>query len=218
MAIVYQHKRKDNGEVFYIGIGKNESRAYVKHEGSRGPAWRDYSSKHHYIVEITHKDICWEEACAIEKYLISFYGRKDLGMGKLVNMTNGGEGVTNVSSESKNKMSNAKKGVTLSESHRKNIGLASKKRWNDDEFRRKAIDSMKGWHHSEQTKNKLSEVKKGIPTWSKGKKHSEDHKLKNSLSKIGKKFKKIECVHCGRFVAISKINQWHNDNCKLKNK
>jgi hypothetical protein len=218
MAIVYQHKRKDNDEIFYVGIGKNESRAYVKYEGSRGPAWRNYISKYEYVIEITHKDISWEEACSIEKYLISFYGRKDLGLGKLVNMTNGGEGITNVSRDSKNKMSNAKKGVRLSESHRRNIGLASKKRWDDEEFRRKAIELMKGRHHSEETRKKLSELKKGKPTWSKGKTHSDEHKRKNSESKIGKTFKKVECIHCGRFVAISKINLWHNDNCKLKNK
>ena len=31
MAIVYRHIRLDKNEVFYIGIGKTEKRAYEKH-------------------------------------------------------------------------------------------------------------------------------------------------------------------------------------------
>lgn len=91
MAIVYIHKRKSDNEVFYVGIGKDEKRAYSKH--SRGKFWKSYVSKYQYNVEITHRDIIWEEACVIEKYLISFYGRRDLGLGLLVNQTDGGEGI-----------------------------------------------------------------------------------------------------------------------------
>jgi hypothetical protein len=102
MAIVYQHRRKDNNKVFYVGIGKHEKRAFNK--SRRYKPWKDLIKNHDYIVEITHKDIIWEEACAIEKYLIAFYGRRDLGLGELVNMTDGGEGVKNLSQESRSKM------------------------------------------------------------------------------------------------------------------
>jgi hypothetical protein len=102
MAIVYQHKRKDTQEVFYIGIGKSEKRAYDKNR--RYKPWKDFVKNHEYYVEITHKDIIWEEACSIEKYLIAFYGRRDLGQGSLVNMTDGGEGTKNLSQESRSKM------------------------------------------------------------------------------------------------------------------
>lgn len=90
MAIVYKHINKDTKEIFYIGIGLKDSRAYSKH--SRGKFWKDYTSKYEYEIEITHTDIVWEEACSIEKYLISFYGRRDLSLGTLVNQTNGGDG------------------------------------------------------------------------------------------------------------------------------
>lgn len=92
MAIVYQHINKKTEEIFYIGIGKKEERAY--HKDNRGKFWKDYISKYpDYEIKITHKDIIWEEACAIEKYLIAFYGRRDLGKGSLVNMTDGGDGI-----------------------------------------------------------------------------------------------------------------------------
>lgn len=102
MAVVYQHRRKDTGEVFYIGIGKSERRAYDKTR--RYKPWKDFVKNHEYEVEITHKDIILEEAASIEKYLIAFYGRRDLGQGPLVNMTDGGEGVKNLSKESRSKM------------------------------------------------------------------------------------------------------------------
>lgn len=35
MAIVYQHRRLDTNEVFYVGIGKTERRAYSIHGRSR---------------------------------------------------------------------------------------------------------------------------------------------------------------------------------------
>ena len=102
MAIVYQHIRKDNNQVFYVGIGKSEKRAYDKIR--RYKPWKDLTKNHDFYVEITHRDICWEEACAIERYLIAFYGRRDLGAGCLVNMTDGGDGTKNLSEESRSKM------------------------------------------------------------------------------------------------------------------
>ena len=90
MAIVYQHRRKDTNQVFYVGIGKTENRAY-KSGKFRSEFWNNVA-KNGYTIEITHKDISWEEACIIEKYLISFYGRRDLNLGTLVNLTDGGEG------------------------------------------------------------------------------------------------------------------------------
>lgn len=90
MAIVYIHKRVSDNQIFYIGIGEEYKRAYDKF--SRNRWWTYYTKKYDYEVVITHKDIIWEEACIIEKYLISFYGRRDLKQGSLLNLTDGGEG------------------------------------------------------------------------------------------------------------------------------
>jgi hypothetical protein len=98
MAIVYTHIRKDNNTVFYVGVGSTEERAFDTR--SRNRYWKHVVNKYGYDVVITHKDIIIEEALSIEKYLISFYGRKDLGLGGLVNMTDGGEGTINPSKES----------------------------------------------------------------------------------------------------------------------
>ena len=91
MALVYQHIRKDNNKVFYIGIGVKENRAFSKE--ARNPMWWNIVNKADYIVEVIHDSITWEEACILEKFYIKKYGRKDNGTGILSNMTDGGDGV-----------------------------------------------------------------------------------------------------------------------------
>lgn len=102
MAIVYLHKRKLDDVVFYVGVGNKEKRAYDKNR--RGKFWKDYTSKHDYLVEIIHRDITLNEAFEIEKSLIAKYGRRDLGRGLLVNQTDGGEGMKNLSPEARAKL------------------------------------------------------------------------------------------------------------------
>ena len=93
MAVVYKHTRLDTGKIFYIGIGKNISRAYNKNH--RTNWWKKIVKKSTYVVDILFDDIPYQEAIEVEKYLIKYYGRKDLGLGELVNMTDGGEGTEN---------------------------------------------------------------------------------------------------------------------------
>lgn len=129
MAIVYIHKRVSDNKIFYIGIGEEYKRAYDKF--SRNRWWTYYTKKYDYEVVITHKDIIWEEACIIEKYLISFYGRRDLKQGSLLNLTDGGEGSHGyiTSEESKKKISNSLKGYkrTLEEIEKSRIGRINNK-------------------------------------------------------------------------------------------
>jgi hypothetical protein len=89
MAVVYRHIRLDKNEVFYIGIGKEEKRAYEKY---RNKHWNHIVAKTKYEIEILFDDLTWEEACIKEKEFIKLYGRRDLGLGTLVNLTDGGEG------------------------------------------------------------------------------------------------------------------------------
>ena len=86
--VIYRHL-KPNGEVFYIGIG-SVTRAYTKQ--GRNSYWRNIVNKYGYEVQILKEDLSWEEACELECILIEYYGRRDLGTGTLVNMTDGGEG------------------------------------------------------------------------------------------------------------------------------
>jgi hypothetical protein len=160
MAVVYIHRRKDIEDpflnVFYVGIGKYENRS--KSKKKRSFYWNNIVSKYGYIIEITHKDICWEEASSIEKYLISFYGRKDLQLGNLVNMTDGGDG--------------------------------SLKHIVSEELKSHLSKINKGKKHSEKSKIKMSESRKGNKNHAFGKKMSDETKLKLSIAHSGKKYSK----------------------------
>ena len=92
MAYVYRHIRLDKNEPFYIGIGsdKNFKRAFDRF--SRNRHWNFIVNKTEYDVEIFMDNLSWEQACEKEQELISLYGRKDLGKGTLVNLTDGGDG------------------------------------------------------------------------------------------------------------------------------
>lgn len=95
MAYLYRHIRKDKNEVFYVGIGsdKDYKRAYVT--ARRNKFWKIIESKSDIEVEIMIDNIDWEVACEKEKEIIALYGRRDLGKGTLVNLTDGGDGTLN---------------------------------------------------------------------------------------------------------------------------
>ena len=109
MAVIYKHL-KPCGEVFYIGIGQEEKRA--KSKSDRNNYWHNVVNKYGYEVQILKSDLTWEDACEMEKVLISWFGRRDLGLGTLVNLTDGGEGNVGwvASDETRARMSKSKKG------------------------------------------------------------------------------------------------------------
>lgn len=95
MAYIYKHTRKDNGEVFYVGLSlKNDpkhGRAYSRGD-RRNTHWKNIVNNTEYEVHIIEDNLTPEEAIAKEKEYIALYGRKDLGLGTLCNFTDGGEG------------------------------------------------------------------------------------------------------------------------------
>lgn len=89
MAVLYRHIRLDKNIPFYVGIGDSEKRAYNKI--NRTKIWKNIAKKG-YEVEILFEDLTWEQAIEKEKEFIALYGRRDLGLGPLINLTDGGEG------------------------------------------------------------------------------------------------------------------------------
>jgi hypothetical protein len=138
MAVVYIHKRKDTGDVFYVGIGRSERRAYVIQH--RSEWWKRIVKKYGYIVEILLSDISWDEACVKEKELINFHGRANLGNGTLCNLTDGGEGTINVivSDKTRQKMSISQIGK-----HRSTKGTHRSERIINKIHDRNAIEALK---------------------------------------------------------------------------
>jgi hypothetical protein len=164
MAIVYQHRRSDTNEVFYIGIGKTKNRAYKLN--NRNKYWIHIADKVGWDVDILFEGVTWEDACIIEKGLISDIGRKDLGLGPLVNMTDGGDGQLNPNKETRTKISKAHKGRKFTEDHINNLSKArkgNKYKPHSENTKKKMSKSHKGKTFSDETKNKMSKVRSGIP-------------------------------------------------------
>ena len=150
MAYVYKHTRLDTNEVFYIGIGSQNKYKRAFSLIKRNSFWRNITSKTEFLVEIIQDGLTWEQACEKEKELISKIGRRDLGLGTLVNMTDGGDGTFNVKHSyewhEKQRKNNSKKGKAISEEHRKNISLNHKSKNKDASSGNKSIDVFdKDW-------------------------------------------------------------------------
>lgn len=95
---VYIHRRADTGQPFYVGKGSHRTRerkqsferARTRHSRSR--EWRSICKTAGPIVEIVascKSDVAAQE---LETCLIAEIGRRDLGCGPLINITDGGDG------------------------------------------------------------------------------------------------------------------------------
>lgn len=78
---VYYHCLPYNGEVFYVGLGKNNRCNQIN---QRNIYWKNVVKKHGFIVRIFCCDLTIEEAVFIEKELIKLWKPK-------CNLTNGGD-------------------------------------------------------------------------------------------------------------------------------
>lgn len=165
MILVYQHRRNDINEVFYVGIGRG-NRPYSR--SGRNSHWRNVVNKAGYTVEILQSFESWEDACKEEKRLIAEYGRVDREQGALVNKTDGGDGTLGMrhSETARKSMSNKRKGRKLSNYQKQRIseGLSGKTKSKE--------------HRASLAKSKLG---KSLPPLSK------EHKDKIVKSKLGKK-------------------------------
>ena len=142
--VVYLHRRKDSGEIFYVGIGK-QNRPYSK--SKRNKFWNSIAEKCGWSVEIIYEDLSWDDACKKERELIKQYGRRDLGEGILTNMTDGGEGNQNI--------------IYTPEWIEKQR-ISSTGRIQSEETKKKRALKQTGIKFTEQRKKNISESKKGL--------------------------------------------------------
>jgi hypothetical protein len=228
MAYIYKHTRLDTQEVFYIGIGSDNTgkykRAHIK--SNRSIYWKKIVNKCGYEIAIILDNLTWEEACEKEKELIKLYGRKDLNEGSLINMTDGGEGQFNPSSETREKLRQSQLGRKQTQEHidKKIQGQLGKKRSNDtkEKMRESALKLNRKLSIEDIERLKKARAEKGLSLESRkkmsdahtGQSHTEESKEKIRQSKLGKKRPIGQCPHCNIVGAIASLTRYHFDNCK----
>ena len=159
-TLLYFHRRKDTGEVFYVGIGCDE-RPYSKN--GRSDFWFRVVNKVGYDVEIVHTDLTWDEACELEIKYIKEFGRRDLGLGNLVNLTDGGDGSKGLifTKEHRRKIGEGNKGKKLTKRHIEILSKTHKGKTIKEEVKRKASEFHKDKILEQSTKDKISVSKQG---------------------------------------------------------
>lgn len=196
----YRHIRLDTNEPFYIGIGTKckdfnsleteYARAFEKR--SRSFWWKKIANKTEYIVEILYESNSREEICNKEKEFIKLYGRRNLKLGPLINLTEGGEGFSGRHTEkTKKQIKDWFTGKTYEDIYGKEYA--------EDQRKKRSEAAKKAWKDMDE--NKRKEIHERIGKSNKGK----------TIITY-----KIICPFCNKEGGACAMKRWHFENCKVK--
>lgn len=145
------------GEVFYVGIGSTLKRPFSK--TYRNKFWQRLVKRNpNYEVRVLKENITKEFACELETVLIDWYGRRDIGKGTLVNLTDGGESTYGRVMEQwqKDKLSSDRIG-TMTGVDNPNYG----NKWDQKQKERMSVVQKEKYANGEYVVNMVS-IRKGI--------------------------------------------------------
>ena len=174
---LYRHIRLDKNQVFYIGIGTKNKKDVLyntygraKSRRYRNKYWNNVVSKADYEIEIVFESTNYEYIKQKEIEFIKLYSRFDKGA-TLVNMTNGGDGLTSYKHTEQSKL-------IIGSKSKGNKNWLGKK--HSDET--KKLMSEKALKNSKETSKRMSKLHKGN-TYRKGANLTDAQKLNISVSK-----------------------------------
>ena len=231
----YAYLRED-GTPYYIGKGQGR-RAYIKHKRGKSD-FRPKKSNGSLDIDriiILKKNLTEEQSIKHEEYLIGVIGRKDLGTGILINLTDGGQrGGTPgyvCPEERKKQISKQFKGIPQDKEFIERRSESVRRHYNSDEGK-KTIEYLnkkkEEYYASEKGKERLLDLSKrwsgennpgygGIFSGEKngmyGKKHTEETKSQISEAGKGRRAKTYEFYNPeGEKVIIHNMTQFCKDN------
>ena len=152
---VYEHLRKTDGSVFYVGKGHG-SRA--TQQTNRNRYWHNIVNKHGFDVRFVVTNL--DEELALLAEIERIDQQKKLGT-KLCNLTNGGEGSTGyvATPETRAKLSKAHLGRKIPQWQREKYSAMRRGKPKSEECKRKISKSNSGKIRSQATKELLSDLR-----------------------------------------------------------
>jgi hypothetical protein len=169
---IYSRKNTPSGFYVYAYL-RNDGTPYYIGKGSSSRAWKSHGinlPKNKNNIIIMESNLTEIGALALERFYIKWYGRKDLKTGILRNMTDGGDGSTNIipwnkgikrTDVDKLKISESLKGKTPW-----NKGIKGSTVGNKSKRTEQTIEKIKQSRkkqiivHSDETKRKMAESRK----------------------------------------------------------
>lgn len=232
---VYQLRRADQEDPFYIGKGKGDRlNEHFKGYVEDNPLKKNIIAKARaegveLLAEIIEDGLEESEAFALEMATIKKYGRRDNGSGCLCNMTDGGEGLSGFrfSEESRARMSQMRMGKPKPEGFGDRLSSSTKgipRPWASEkngpmseenyakiftqEYRSKMSEIKKGSKHSIESKTKIAEAAKA--RGARDQATIDKIKATKALAPI------LTCPHCNlKSKGKANMLRYHFDNCKL---
>jgi len=181
---VYEHYKPGTDIPLWVGKGCGR-RAYSKGKSQRNKWWNNIVNKYGIEIRIVVENLSEIDALWMEVNLITGWGRADLGEGPLVNLTDGGEGLSGYkrSKATNRKLSAIRKKFFIKENH-PFFGKTHTKEWKETTKIRQKL----WWKlHPDGGHPQSKASKKKISLANKGKKRTKEQNEANRKRNLGKR-------------------------------